>query len=155
MSLPAEPPALGHEGRRLPSPTRRLTMSHTPSTLSTGAPASDAAPLLDAERLIVYGVALEFQLLASVLSLRADAIMRDQLRRARLSIVLDIAEGAGQRSRPQKRHLSIARGSAMESAAILDVLRGHGVASRVEWRQARALVVRIVQMLTKLDQALS
>jgi hypothetical protein len=43
----------------------------------------------------------------------------------------------------------------MESAAILDVLRGHGVASHLEWRQARALVVRIVQMLTKLDRALS
>ena len=95
-------------------------------------------------------------MLASALSLRADAIVRDQLRRASLSIVLNIAEGAGQRSRPQKRHLySIARGSAMESAAILDVRRGHGVASRVEWRPARALVVRIVQMLTKLDRALS
>jgi four helix bundle protein len=131
-------------------------MINTPSTHSTVAPASDSAPLLDAERLIVYGVALEFQLLASALALRADAIVRDQLRRASLSIVLNIAEGAGQRSRAQKRHLySIARGSAMESAAILDVLRGHGVASHVEWRQARAHVVRVVQMLTKLDQALS
>jgi four helix bundle protein len=131
-------------------------MSHTPSTHSTVAPASDSAPLLDAERLVVFGVALEFQLQASALALRADAVVRDQLRRASLSCVLNIAEGAGQRSRAQKRHLySIARGSAMESAAILDVLRGHGVASHVEWRQARALVVRIVQMLTKLDQALS
>jgi len=131
-------------------------MSHTPSTHSIVAPASDSAPLLDAERLIVYGVALEFQLLASALALRADAIVRDQLRRASLSIVLNIAEGAGQRSRAQKRHLySIARGSAMESAAILEVLRGHSVASHVEWRRARALVVRVVQMLTKLDQALS
>jgi four helix bundle protein len=131
-------------------------MSHTPSTHSTVAPASEAAPLLDAERLVVYGVALEFQPQASALALRADAVVRDQLRRASLSCVLNIAEGAGQRSRAQKRHLySIARGSAMESAAILDVLRGHGVASHVEWRQARALVVRIVQMLTKLDQALS
>ncbi len=43
----------------------------------------------------------------------------------------------------------------MESAAILAVLRGHGVASHLEWRQARALLVRVVQMLTKLDQALS
>ena len=131
-------------------------MTHTPSTHSTVAPASDSAPLLDAERLIVYGVALEFQSQASALALRADAVVRDQLRRASLSVVLNIAEGAGRRARAQKRHLySIARGSAMESAAILDVLRGHGVASRLEWRQARALVVRTVQMLTKLDQALS
>jgi len=39
----------------------------------------------------------------------------------------------------------------MESAAILDVLRSLGVASDTE---ARALAVRIVQMLTRLDQAL-
>jgi hypothetical protein len=42
----------------------------------------------------------------------------------------------------------------MESAAILDVLRGRGVASATEARTARALAVRIVQMLTRLDQAL-
>ena len=137
-------------------------MSNTPSTHSTVAPASDSAPsrgereiLLDAERLDVYRVALEFQSRAAGLALRADAVVRDQLRRASLSIVLNIAEGAGQRSRAQKRRLyAIARGSAMESAAILDVLRGFGVASATEARTARALSVRIVQMLTRLDQAL-
>ena len=131
-------------------------MSNTPSTHSTVAPASDCAPQLDAERLVVYGVALEFQSQASALALRANAIVRDQLRRASLSVVLNIAEGAGRRSPAQKRHFySIARGSAMESAAIVDVLRVRGVAAHTECRQARALVVRIVQMLTKLDQALS
>jgi len=137
-------------------------MSNTPSTHSTVAPASDSAPsrgereiLLDAERLDVYRVALEFQSRAAGLALRADAVVRDQLRRASLSIVLNIADGAGQRSRAQTRHLyAIARGSAMESAAILDVLRGFGVASATEARTARALSVRIVQMLTRLDQAL-
>ena len=112
-------------------------MSNTPSTHSTVAPASDSAPprgereiLLDAERLDVYRVALEFQSRAAGLALRADAVVRDQLRRASLSIVLNIADGAGQRSRAQTRHLyAIARGSAMESAAILDVLRSLGVAS--------------------------
>jgi len=43
----------------------------------------------------------------------------------------------------------------MESAAILDVLRGTGVASLAEHRAARGLAVRIVQMLTRLDQALA
>ena len=137
-------------------------MSNTPSTHSTVAPASDSAPprgereiLLDAERLDVYRVALEFQSRAAGLALRADAVVRDQLRRASLSIVLNIADGAGQRSRAQTRHLyAIARGSAMESAAILDVLRSLGVASATEARTARALSVRIVQMLTRLDQAL-
>jgi four helix bundle protein len=138
-------------------------MSNTPSTHSTVAPASDSAPLfdagsplLDAERLDVYRVALEFHSQASVLALRADAVVRDQLRRASLSVVLNIAEGAGQRSRAQKRHLyAIARGSAMESAAVLDVLRVRGVASARDARTARALAVRIVQMLTRLDQSLA
>jgi hypothetical protein len=43
----------------------------------------------------------------------------------------------------------------MESAAIVDVLRGRGLASPAEGRAARGLVVRVVQMLTRLDQALA
>jgi four helix bundle protein len=131
-------------------------MSHTPSTPSTVAPALDSAPALDAERLQVYGVALEFQSFASALALRTDAVVRDQLRRASLSCVLNIAEGAGRRSRAQKRHFySIARGSAMECAAIIDVLRVRAAVEATESRPARALLVRIVQMLTKLDQSLT
>jgi four helix bundle protein len=130
-------------------------MTKTPSTLSTGAPASDPAPRLDAERLDVYRVALEFQVQATAFALRCDAVLRDQLRRASLSIVLNVAEGAGQRSRAQKRqHYNIARGSAMECAAIVDVIRIRGVADRIECLQARSLLVRIVQMLTKLDRSL-
>jgi four helix bundle protein len=101
-------------------------------------------------------VALEFQSVASVLALRTDAVVRDQLRRASLSCVLNIAEGAGRRSRAQKRHFySIARGSAMECAAIIDVLRVRAAMEATESRPARALLVRIVQMLTKLDQSLT
>jgi four helix bundle protein len=58
-----------------------------------------------------------------------DAVLRDQLRRASLSVILNVAEGAGQRSRAQKRqHYNIARGSTMECAAIVDVIRIRGVA---------------------------
>ena len=111
--------------------------------------------MLDAERLDVDAVALQFQALATVLASRADAVVRDQLRRAGLSCVLNIAEGAGQRSRPQKRRFyAIARGSAMECAAVLDVLRSSSLASSAESRQGRSLLVRMVQMLTRLDQSL-
>jgi four helix bundle protein len=131
-------------------------MSHTPATHAGVAPAPEAAPLLDAERLDVYRAALEFQIQAALLCACCDAVTRDQLRRASLSVVLCIAEGAGQRSRAQKRHLyGIARGSAMESAAIVDVLRVRALAAPASCRQARALLVRIVQMLTKLDQSLA
>jgi hypothetical protein len=43
----------------------------------------------------------------------------------------------------------------MECAAIVDVLRMRQTTDATECRRARALLVRIVQMLTKLDQSLS
>lgn len=53
---------------------------------------------LDAERLDVYKLALDFQLLASSPPLRRQGALRNQLERASISIVLNIAEGAGRRS---------------------------------------------------------
>ena len=129
-------------------------MSDTRSTQPTGAPAP--GPVLDAERLDVYRVALELQLAAAALAPRGDAVLRDQLRRASLSVPLNIAEGAGQRSKAQKRRFyAIARGSAMECGAVLDVLCLRGLAPPSECRRARSLLVRVVQMLTKLDQVLT
>ena len=97
-------------------------MSHTPSTQSAGAPAPHSAPILDAERLDVYRVALELQVATANVALKADAVLRDQLRRASLSVPLNLAEGAGQFSRAQKRrYYGVARGSAMECAAIIAV----------------------------------
>lgn len=110
-----------------------------------------AAALLDAERLDVYKLALEFQLLASSLPLRRHGALRNQLERASISIVLNIAEGAGRRSPQDKcRFYSIARGSATECAAILDLVRLRGLASET-CRLGRHQIVRIVQMLTKLE----
>ena len=131
-------------------------MSTTRSTRAVVAPASLRAPALDAERLDCYRVALEFHVIATAMAPRCDSVLRDQLRRASLSIILNTAEGAGQRSRLQKRHLySIARGSAMECAAIVDVVRLRGAAAVTDCASARTLLIRIVQMLTKLDRSLS
>jgi four helix bundle protein len=136
-------------------------MIKAPSTQATVAPVSDVAPfhegtaLLDAEKLDVYQVALEYHALAKVLTARADAVLRDQLRRASLSSVLNIAEGAGQRSRPQKRnHYGIARGSAMECAAIVDALRAGDLVTIEDARTGRSLLVRLIQMLTKLERSM-
>jgi four helix bundle protein len=144
-------------------------MTTTPSTLATGAPAHTHAPRgqgegsghgegqawLDAERLEVYAVAVEFNVLATTFAARADSVVRDQLRRASLSCVLNIAEGSGQRSVAVKRNLyGTARGSAMECAAIVDVLRRRDIVSAAEATAGRALLVRQVQMLTRLDQSL-
>ena len=109
-------------------------------------------PYLDCERLDLYRVAVEFQVLAAGLGRRRRlGSLRDQLDRASVSIVLNVAEGAGRTSGPDKAHFfAIARGSATESAAALDLLVARGLVGPAEHRHARGLVVRIVQMATRL-----
>jgi four helix bundle protein len=109
-------------------------------------------PLLEHERLDAYSVALQFHAQACTLLPRLGArALRDQLERASLGVVLNIAEGAGRRSSADKRRFyEMARGSAMESAAIVDVLRLRDLASPAACGEARTLVVRIVQMLSRL-----
>jgi len=119
--------------------------------------ATTAAELrLDAERLDVYGVALAFHGLAGALALgRGLSPLRDQLDRASTSIVLNIAEGAGRRGAADRaRFFAIARGSATECAAILDILRARQLATPAITSRGRSLLVRIVQMLTRLCQRL-
>ena len=81
--------------------------------------------MLDHERLDVYHLALEFLVFANgVLEglPRGRSHLADQFTRASLSIVLNVAEGAGKHSKPDKRRYYLtARGSATESAALLDV----------------------------------
>jgi len=113
-------------------------------------------PVLDSERLDCYRVALEFQVLVSGLLPKGQATLRDQLERASVSVVLNTAEGAGRRSRRDKRRFySMARGSAMECAAVLDLLAARQLAAADQCQHGRALLVRIVQMLTRLEQRMS
>jgi four helix bundle protein len=70
---------------------------------------------------------------------------------ARASIVLNIAEGAGRRFSRDKAHCyTIARGSTTECAAVLDLLLSRGLLSPAAHRCGRGLLVRVVQMLTRL-----
>jgi four helix bundle protein len=109
-------------------------------------------PVLDHERLDVYQLALEFH--GKVMRLvprRGVRNIRDQLERASLGVVLCIAEGAGRSGAKDKRRFyAMARGSATESAAVLDVLRVRAIASVEDCRRARILAVRLVQMLSRL-----
>jgi four helix bundle protein len=116
-------------------------------------PAPEAAlPVLAAERLDAYNVALEFQRLAiSAVAQGSHGGLRDQLDRASASIALNVAEGAGRSSAPDKaRFYAIARGSATECAAILDLLLVRGAIGQAAAQDGRSLLIRIVQMLTRL-----
>ena len=116
------------------------------------APLFAGAALLDAEKLDCYRIALEFQAIAGQLvPKRGYAELRDQLDRASISIVLNIAEGCGRRSPADKgRFYSMARGSATECAAILDLLAARRLLDDRLRNHARALLVRIIQMLSRL-----
>jgi four helix bundle protein len=126
------------------------------SAAGTAAAPVAAAPRLDAEKLTVYAVALELQVMTPLLAPAHQRVLHDQLERASLSAVLCIAEGAGRHSRRDKRRLyAMARGSAMETAAAIDVVRLRRLAPDSVCDHARSLALRVIQMLTRLMDVLS
>ena len=103
------------------------------------------------QRLDVYRTARRFLPIAYGISRRCGrglGDVADQLRRASLSIQLNIAEGSGQFSGNSARYYGIARGSALECAAILDDVEDLDALGAPELEQARELLFRIVSMLT-------
>ena len=113
--------------------------------------------MLDHERLDVYQVSLDFLVFANrvIEALpRGRSHLADQLTRASTSIVLNLAEGAGKHSKPDKRRYYLtARGSATESAALLDVCVRLKLLDEAEQKAGREVLVRIVSMLIKLAQS--
>jgi four helix bundle protein len=56
-----------------------------------------------------------------------DLYLKEQWKRSTLSIMLNLADGTGQMTNPDKRHfLTIARGSVFESVAILEAVHDLG-----------------------------
>jgi four helix bundle protein len=107
---------------------------------------------LDHEKLDVYQLALEFLTLADALIAtlpRGQSYLVDQLYRAASSICLNIAEGAGEFSPADKaRFYRMARRSATECAAILDVCGRLHLTSLQDIAAGRDLLVQVVAMLT-------
>jgi four helix bundle protein len=110
--------------------------------------------MLDHEKLDAYQCAIVFLSVAlrvahSLPRGNADAV--DQLRRAAMSIPLNIAEGVGKVSPADRaRFFAIARGSAMECGALLDVGRLIGGVAPADFDEGKALLVRIVSMLSRM-----
>jgi len=102
---------------------------------------------LDVDRLSIDYVSRSFETSQSLSGLHRHA--RDQWLRAAQSIPLNIAEGNGKRSsKDRARFLDIARGSALECAAIQDVLRRTNGIKVQDDEAMKAMLYRIVAMLT-------
>ena len=112
--------------------------------------------LLDHERLDDYQLTLDFVVLANGIieaMPRGRSHLADQMTRASTSIVLNLAEGAGKLSKADKRRYYLtARGSATESAALLDICLRLQIVDERTHETGKAMVVRIVSMLIRLAQ---
>jgi four helix bundle protein len=107
----------------------------------------------DHEKLDVYREAIDFcgwvgEFLPAI---SAKAAAKDQLDRASTSIPLNVAEGNGKFSaRDRARFLEMARGSALECAACLDVLLVRKLTTEQRVENQKEKLARIVQMLVGL-----
>jgi four helix bundle protein len=106
--------------------------------------------MLDYEKLDVYQCAVQH--LAFVFgALPKLSALADQWRRAATAIPMNIGEAVGKPSLADRMNkFAIARGEAMECGVILDVVRMLAVVPTDELDRAKTLIVRIVEMLTKL-----
>ncbi|MEM9414409.1 MAG: four helix bundle protein [Planctomycetota bacterium] len=108
----------------------------------------------DHERLDVYRISIEFVAWTSRVAADLtgpDRHPRDQILRSSQSIPQNIAEGNGKRQgADRRRYFEIARGSAMESAATINVLVATGAITPAAGVEGKGMLIRVVQMLTQL-----
>ena len=108
------------------------------------------------EKLDVYQASIEVVVLIDKITEsfpRGRAYLTDQLQRAGTSISLNIAEGSGECSVNEKsRFYRMAKRSATESAAIFDIAKRLNIVHEENYQAGRAILIRIVSMLTKMAQ---
>ena len=112
-------------------------------------------PKLHHEDLDAYQAAIQFLAIAAKLwdqYPRGYATLADQLKRASVSIPLNIAEGYGKRSgRDRARFYDIARGSAHECGALFDASKVLGMVEEEMYVEGKTMLHRIVSMLVKMS----
>jgi four helix bundle protein len=115
-------------------------------------------PSFDHERLIAYQRSIQFVAWASQLleSLPAKLAVSDQLDRASTSVPLNIAEGNAKYTPPDRcRYFDSARGSALESAACLDVLVAKRKCTAEQIVAGKSILVEVVRLLVGLTKSIS
>ena len=89
--------------------------------------------MFDFEKLNVYSKAkgLSKEIIAFLREVKAiDSYVRDQLKRASISAVINIAEGSGKFTKADKRKFYIiSRGSIYECVSLLELIRDDGLIS--------------------------
>ena len=109
--------------------------------------------MFDFEKLIVYQKAKSFNSVTRkyLKETHLDHSTADQLRRASLSIVLNIAEGSGRFSKPDRKNFFvISRSSVFEVIAIYDVLNDEGLISEKEFQDFFILAEELSRILLTL-----
>ena len=94
--------------------------------------------MFDFEKLDVYIKSKKYNKSITTLLKKSklDRVTNDQLRRASFSIMLNIAEGSGRFTKPDKRNFYvIARGSVFECVAIFDYLQDIGILDETTFKQ--------------------
>jgi len=109
------------------------------------------------EKLIVYQQALNFiEFTNKVYTERSNLNVFQQLDKASTSIPLNIAEGSGRFTNKDKSHYyDIARGSALESSAWLDVLLRKKIITEELADEGKKILIEIVSMLISLIKSIS
>ena len=102
------------------------------------------------ERLDVWRVAMEALREIKTLQFKRFGDLKQQLERASLSVVANLAEGVGKEAADQRRFFTIARGSTYESAALVESAYELGLISADARMRARTPLLRVAAMLTRL-----
>lgn len=111
--------------------------------------------MLNHQRLICYGLSMSLAKKVPALVQRwpaGNAYLVDQLKRAIASIVLNIAEANGRSGlRDRARFFSIARGSAMESSAIMEIASAYNLVESIVYEEFQDKLLQIVKILYKIS----
>ena len=94
-----------------------------------------------------YAVTLDIYRITNNTNFAKDFGLKDQIRRAAVSIMANIAEGHGRKSNIEfANFLNIARGSAAEVQSHLHIAKGLGYIEQEEFEQAYLMLTEISKM---------
>jgi four helix bundle protein len=114
--------------------------------------------MFDFQKLDVYKKAKTFHLECKniILTNNLDRYVKDQFGRASFSIILNIAEGSGKFSKPDRRNYFVtSRGSVFECVSILDILSEQEIIEESDFRKLMLQADELSRILFSMIKNLS